>query len=147
MGRMKIYKILPLFILLCSCSSAWHIKKAISKDPSILEKDTIVFTDSVHVITKEVTHDSIFMVSKDTVTLVKDNLTIKHFYHKDSIYLWGECASDTIVKYKTVKIPTEKVVFKESWFPKWLWVLIIIILIGYLIHKVLFNNVNYTPRI
>ena len=134
---MKIYRILPLFILLASCSSAWHIKKAIQKDPSILEKDTIVFTDSVHVITKEVTHDSVFMVSKDTVTLVKDNLTIKHIYHQDSIYLWGECASDTIVRYKTVKIPTEKVVFNESWIPKWFWSLLVIVGLVYLVKRLL----------
>ena len=74
---------------LIGCSPEWHINKAVAKDPSILEKDTIVFTDSVHVITKEVTHDSVFQVSKDTVVIKKDKLTIKHFYHNDSVWIYG----------------------------------------------------------
>lgn len=124
-------------ILLCSCGAEWHIKKAIEKDPSILEKDTIIFTDSVHVITKEVTHDSTFLVSKDTVVIVKDNLTMKHYYHNDSVFLWGECAADTIVRWKTFEVPTEKVVYNESWFPKWIWILLIIAGIIYAVKRFL----------
>lgn len=121
---MRLLIILLSIILLSGCGAQWHIKKAIEKDPSILEKDTIIFTDSIHVITKEVSHDSTFLVSKDTVVIVKDNLTMKHFYHNDSVFLWGECASDTIIRWKTYEVPVEKVIFDESWFPKWLWLFI-----------------------
>ena len=129
--------LINLFIAIClvSCSAGWHIKRAIAKDPSILEKDTIVFTDSVHVITKEVTHDSVFQVSKDTVVIRKDNLIIKHYYNNDSVYLYGECESDTIVRWKTYEVPTEKVVYNESWFPKWLWWVIGLIVILFVLKK------------
>ena len=135
-------KYLLLIFILSSCSASYHIKKAIQKDPSILEKDTIIFTDSVHVITEHVTHDSTFLVSKDTVIIIKDNLTMKHYFHNDSVFLWGECASDTIIRWKTFEVPTEKVVFNESWFPKWLWVLIAIICGIYLIKRFTASSTN-----
>ena len=122
---MRLISILLIGLALSGCGADWHIRKAIQKDPSILHKDTIVFTDSIHVITKQVSHDSTFLVSKDTVIIVKDNLTMKHFYHNDSVFLWGECASDTIIRWKTYEVPVEKVIFNETWFPKWMWIFII----------------------
>jgi len=113
-----------LLSLMVSCSATWHVNRAVKKDSSILEKDTIVFTDSIHVITKEVTHDSTFIVSKDTVTIIKDNLTIRHFYHNDSVWIYGECASDTIVRWKTFEVPVERIVINNPWFPRWMWLLI-----------------------
>ena len=123
--------IIGVGISTCSCSlekrAQRHIRKAISLDPSILEKDTITFTDSVHVITKEVTHDSVFQISKDTVTIVKDNLTIKHFISKDSVYIYGECAGDTIIEWRTHEVPTEHVIVRDDdgWKPpNWFWLMV-----------------------
>ena len=131
------YLIIITAIILSSCGAEWHIKKAIQKDPSILEKDTIVFTDSVHVITEKVTHDSTFLVSKDTVIIIKDKLTMKHYYHNDSVYLWGECASDTIIKWKTYQVPVEKVVFNESFFPRWMWIVIALLVVWQVVKRYL----------
>jgi hypothetical protein len=125
-----------LLIVLASCSSQWHLKKAIKKDPTIVQVDTVTVTDSVHVVTPFVSTDTIFKLSKDTVTIVKDRLTMRHYYHNDSVYLYGECESDTIVKWKTFEVPVEKVVYNESWFPKWMWVIIAIFAITILIIKI-----------
>lgn len=114
--RKLIFVILALTTL--GCSGEWHMKRAIAKDPSLLEKDTITFTDSVHVVTKEITHDSTFLVSKDTVTIVKDKLTIRHFYHNDSVWIYGECASDTIVEWRTVEVPVQTITIEEDWLDK-----------------------------
>jgi len=130
---MKLIYLIAILVL-GSCSAQWHIKKAIQKDPSILKQDTIIFTDSINVITKEVHTDSVFMVGKDTVTIVKDNLTIRHYYNNDSIWIYGECASDTIVRWKTFEVPVEKVVYNESWFPKWLWI-VGVLLVAWLVVK------------
>lgn len=127
--------ILTISLFLGSCSAEWHIKKAIAKDPSILEKDTIIFTDSVHVVTKEVHTDSVFQVSKDTVTIVKDNLTIKTYHWRDSVYIYGECASDTVIRWKTYEVPTEKVVFNESWWPRWMWWIVALIIALFILRK------------
>lgn len=133
---MKKIILITLPLILFGCSASYHIKKAIAKDPSILEKDTIVFTDSVHVVTKEVTHDSVFQVSKDTVVIKKDKLTIKHFYHNDSVWIYGECASDTIVKWKKFEVVDEKIVYNESWFPKWMWWIIGILVLLFILKKI-----------
>ena len=112
-----------IFLFLVGCSAEWHVKRAVQIDSSILEKDTIRFTDSIKVITEKVTHDSVFQVSKDTVIIQKDKLTIKHYYHNDSVYLWGECESDTITRWKKYEVPVEKVVIQDPLFPRWLiWV-------------------------
>jgi len=113
--------LIGLLLCIVGCSANWHVNRAVQKDPSILEKDTIVFTDSIHVITKEVTHDSTFIVSKDTVTIIKDNLTIRHFYHNDSVWIYGECASDTIVRWKTFEVPVERIIINEPLLPRWMW--------------------------
>jgi hypothetical protein len=125
-----------LLILLSSCSSRWHLKRAIKKDPTIVQVDTIMVTDSVHVVTPFVSTDTIFKLSKDTVTIVKDRLTMRHYYHNDSVYLYGECESDTIVKWKTFEVQTEKVVYNEPWFPRWMWIIIAIFALTILIIKI-----------
>ena len=93
-------------------------------------------TDSVHVVTPFVSTDTIFKLSKDTVTIVKDRLTMRHYYHNDSVYLYGECESDTIVKWKTFEVQTEKVVYNEPWFPRWMWIIIAIFALTILIIKI-----------
>lgn len=125
-----------LLILLSSCSSRWHLKRAIKKDPTIVQVDTIMVTDSVHVVTPFVSTDTIFKLSKDTITIVKDRLTMQHYYHNDSVYLYGECESDTIVKWKTFEVQTEKVVYNEPWFPRWMWIIIAIFALTILIIKI-----------
>lgn len=115
-----------LLLIFSSCSSQWHLKKAIKKDPTILHVDTIKVVDTVQFITKEVQKDSVFILSSDTTIIKKDNLTIKHFYSRDSVFLWGECAADTIHEIREIKVPFEKVVYKERFFPKWVWVILFI---------------------
>ena len=112
-------RILFLLLVLTSCSAKWHLNKAMKKDPSLLVRDTITVLDTFEVVTNKVKHDTIFKASKDTVILKKDKLTIKHYYHRDSVYLYGECDADTIIKPYEVKVPYEKVVYKEK--IKWGW--------------------------
>lgn len=129
---------LIIILLLSSCSANWHIKRAVKKDPSILVKDTIVVTDSIHVVTEKISHDSIFKVSKDTVILQKDKLTIKHYYHNDSVYIYGECESDTIIRFKELKVPYEKIVYKDkNSLPVWIWLPTVIAFVFYLIFRFL----------
>lgn len=125
---MKAIQIILIFIL-TSCSSQWHLKKAIKKDPTILKVDTIKVVDTVQFITKEVHTDSVFKLTSDTIIIQKDRLTMKHYYTRDSVYLWGECASDTIIQVREVKVPFEKVVYNESFFPKWVWFLFFVLII------------------
>jgi hypothetical protein len=93
----KLILILGIVSLITSCSAEWHIRKAISKDPTILQNDTIQIHDTVTWITEHFEVDSIFKLSHDTVVIEKENLIIKHFYnhHTDSVFIHGEVLSDT----------------------------------------------------
>jgi len=119
--------IIVLGCLLVSCSANWHVKRAIKKDPTILEIDTVRVKDTVRFITEYVEKDTVFRLTSDTVILQKDNLVVRHFYHNDSVYLQGECLEDTIWQIREVKVPIERVVVNDPLFPRWLWIVLVII--------------------
>jgi len=124
-------------LLFVGCSANWHIKKAIKKDPSILLTDTITVVDTLRVITNNVSTDSTFILSRDTVVLKKDKLTIKHYYYRDSIYLWGECEADTIYQPFEVEVPVDKIIINEPLFPRWLWWIVILFVGLFVLNRLL----------
>lgn len=131
---------LLFYIALCfmfSCSAGWHIKRAIKKDPTILVKDTLIVRDTIKHVTDRVEVDSVFMVSKDTVTIVKDNLTVKHFINRDSVFIFAQCSEDTIYIPYEKAVPYEKIVYKEEkrLIPIWFWIAGAITLTLWLLNK------------
>ena len=118
------------------CSPNWHVKRAIKKDPTILQTDTIVHLDTFRVHSERVEVDSVFMVSNDTVTIIRDNLTIRHFIHNDSVFLSGECDTVFMDVVREIKIPVEKIVINDPLFPKWLIWLIAFLVLFYLVIKI-----------
>lgn len=101
-------------LCLTSCNrelrSQKKLKKLIAKYPELVEKDTLLFIDTV--VTSKVSKDTIFYYSKDTVIIKEKNLTVKYFERSDgSKYLKGECDRDTI--YIREKIPYDRIVNKE----------------------------------
>jgi len=121
-------------IILSSCSSQWHLRKAIKKDPTIVQIDTITFRDTIKTHTELVRVDSVFKISSDTTIIIKENLTIKHFIRNDSVFIEGSC--DTIfleIPYE-VEIPVDKWIYPESNWLKDNWILLLIVVaIGYII--------------
>jgi len=95
-------------ILLNSCGAQWHLKKAIKKDPTILEKDTVVVVDTLVTAPVEV-KDTITLEKRDTLVLTRDRLKLKIVRSFDTIAVEAECASDTIIS--TIRVPYEKVVY------------------------------------
>lgn len=122
-------------LLFTGCSPNWHIKRAIKKDPTILVKDTVTFIDTFRVETNRVEIDSVFMVSNDTVTIIKDNLTIRHFIHNDSVFIFGECDTIFMDIIREVKIPFEKIIINDPLFPKWLIWLVAFLVLFYLVNR------------
>lgn len=108
---------LILISLLTSCSAQWHLKKAVQKDPTILEKDTLVVTDTVVTPPVAIT-DTVTLKQQDTIMLVKEKLKVQLVKVNDTIIINAECASDTIVQ--TIEVPYEKVIYikKESLLEK-----------------------------
>ncbi len=102
---------LTLVLLLTSCSAQWHLKKAVQKDPAILEKDTLVVTTTVVSPPVAIT-DTVTLKQHDTITIVKDRLKVQLIKVNDTITINAECASDTIVQ--TINVPYDRVVYIEK---------------------------------
>lgn len=131
---MRILIIISLFLV--GCSSQWHLNKAIEKDPSILQVDTVRFIDIDTFIVKGVTHDTAFIMSHDTTTIIKDRLTIKHYIHDSTVYIEGECAPDTIIEIREKEIPVDRWIKPdENWLKNNWFVVLVAIAIIYMLFK------------
>jgi len=99
---------LTLILLLSSCSAQWHLTKAIKKDPTILEKDTLVVQDTV-VVPPVVITDTVTTKQHDTIIVEKDRLKVRIVKRQDTLIIEGKCDSDTIVR--TIEVPYEKIIY------------------------------------
>ena len=110
-----------LAIILSSCSAQWHLRKAITKDPSIIDTVKVVTIDTVWMEVKKI--DTVFKYNFDTVFFVKDSVKVKFFYqNRDSLaYLDVDCPDCPSIKTTETKAP---VIHKEIGFGgmKWLFI-------------------------
>lgn len=100
-----------LMLLLNSCSATWHLNKAIKKDPTILEKDTVTVVDTVVTAPVQI-KDTMVLEDRDTIVVVKDRLKLQLVRSFDTIAVEAECASDTIIS--TIEVPVEKIVYVKK---------------------------------
>ena len=128
--------LLSLFVVsLSSCSTQWHLKKAIKKDPTILVQDTVIVTDTV-VTEKTAVLDTVTISNTDTVEIVKNNFRVKIMRSFDTLIIDGGCDADTVVRTVSVVVP--KLVFKESRLQRvqrytfWGFISILLVAIGVL---------------
>ena len=100
-----------MILLLSSCSAQFHLKQAIKKDPTILQKRTITVTDTV--VTEPIAvRDTVTISQIDTVEIIKDKFRVKIMRSFDTLIIDGGCDADTIVR--TVEVPIETVVYNEK---------------------------------
>ena len=102
---------LMLIVLLSSCSAQWHLKKAVQKDPFILERDTMVVRDTV-VVPPVVITDTVTTKQHDTIVVEKDRLKVRIVKRLDTLIIDAKCDSDTIIKI--VEVPYEKIIYHEK---------------------------------
>jgi len=93
---MRLY----LFILVLaaiSCTPQRRFTRLIEKHPYLLTTDSIQLIDTVRVIVPEVKVDTVVQVDRlhDTITIQKDQLTVRVWMKGDSVYVQGE--SDTVI--------------------------------------------------
>ena len=117
---------------LMSCSAQWHLKKAVRKDPMILQKDTMVVVDTVVSPPVAIT-DTVTLRQHDTIRLVKDRLKVQLVKVNDTITIDAICDSDTIISI--VEVPYEKITYIEKETPiqviqRWL-LYMVFIFVGY----------------
>ena len=131
---MRCVYLLAISVLLSSCSATWHLKKAIKKDPSLLQQDTIAIVDTI--VTPPVTlTDTVTTRTQDTIVIQKDRLKVQVVRSYDTIMVDAICESDTIVQ--VVEVPVPSIVMKDSdrWYNKVykfsFYVLLILLLLLY----------------
>jgi hypothetical protein len=93
---MKFY----LFILVLaaiSCTPQRRFTRLVEKHPYLLTTDSIQLIDTVRVVIPEVRVDTVVKVNDlhDTITLQKDQLTVKVWMKGEQVFIEGEC--DTVI--------------------------------------------------
>jgi hypothetical protein len=114
---MKFY----LFILVLaaiSCTPQRRFTRLIEKHPYLLTTDSVQLVDTVRVVVPEVKVDTVVQVDRlhDTITIQKDQLTVRVWMKGDSVYVQGE--SDTVIVDRIINrtIPVKYYAKQEKGF-------------------------------
>ena len=125
--------ILIVTLMLSSCGCNWHLKKVEKKCGYSTSTEVVTFHDTIY--TERIVKDTIFSFtnSSDTVILKQDNLQIKYYYntHDSTVYIKGECKTDTIYKDRVVTInnKTYEWSLKEAIKSNLLWIGLILFIV------------------
>lgn len=98
-------------LLLVSCGAKYHLKRAIAKDPTILDS-VAVKVDTIIVTENKALRDTLILKRIDTITLERNAVRVKIKRVHDTIMVDAECLPDTIRIEKVVKVP--QVVYEEK---------------------------------
>ena len=112
-------------ILLCSCSAQWHLKRAIKKDPTILQERVVTVFDTTIVRDSVVYHDTFVAHELDTIVLEHEKAEVVIYKYRDRYHVETKIKSDTIELTKEIKVP--QLVYKEK-ATNWLWFVLFIVL-------------------
>jgi len=98
-------------LLLVSCGAKYHLKRAIAKDPTILDS-VAVKVDTVIITENKALRDTLILKRIDTITLERNAVRVRLKRSYDTITVEAECLPDTIRVQKVVKVP--QVVYEEK---------------------------------
>lgn len=128
-------------LMLTSCGAQYHLKRAIAKDPTIVQNQAVKL-DTVVITEIKAVRDTFVLERLDTITLQRNGVRIELKRSYDTVMVDAECLPDTIRIEKEILVP--KVVYQEKTsnfdLVKLILVIIIILsLIAYL-SKLFKNN-------
>jgi len=105
--------LIGLLFLTQGCGARWHLKRAIAKDPTIVEQ-SVVKLDTIVVTEIKAVHDTLVLNQYDTIEIERNGVRIQLKRIHDTIQVTAECLPDTIQVTQVVKVP--QVVYKEKEF-------------------------------
>lgn len=116
---------LLIILLFSSCSSEWHIKRAIKKDPKIYQSAIVkTYLDSFTVITDGVKVDTIFKyenLPQDTFILERDKfrtVVITDTLWKQ-MFIETECFPDTVEVIREIPVQVlQPIIEDKTWWEK-----------------------------
>lgn len=118
----KVIAIISLICLvaLTSCSASFHLRRAIEKDPTIIQPEIVQVVDTVIITPLERVETTFVALPMDTITIEKERLRIKIRRIHDTLRVEGECRSDTITITETIELPPVIKYEDRPWWSKWL---------------------------
>ena len=120
---------------LSGCSANWHLRKAIAKDPSILQPKELVLIDTV-VVTPSLRVDTLAYFRTDTITIERDRLRVQIKRIHDTLRISAECKADTVRIVKEVEVPGPVVYKPRVWWEKIPLPLLLLVVFGYIAKKI-----------
>ena len=120
-----IIKVLAIISLIClvaltSCSASFHLRRAIEKDPTIIQPEIVQVVDTVIITPSERVETTFVALPIDTITIEKERLRIKIRRIHDTLRVEGECRSDTITITETIELPPVIKYEDRPGWSKWL---------------------------
>lgn len=123
-------------LMIESCGASWHLKRAIAKDPTIVQTQ-VVRMDTTIITPERIVRDTIVTNAVDTIELVRDRVRIQLVRRFDTIAVNVECPSDTIRVVQTASVDSICPPRPMDW-TKWFgWVIAVLLLI-YIIRRLRF---------
>ena len=98
-------------LMLTSCGAQYHLKRAIAKDPAIVQNQAVKL-DTVIITEIKAVRDTFVLERVDTITLQRNGVRIELKRLYDTIMVDAECLPDTIRIEKEIFVP--KVVYQEK---------------------------------
>jgi hypothetical protein len=125
-----------------SCSAPkraqWHLRKAWALDPHLGDSAVIAILDTV-IVPGDTILREVVTTEQDTVEIVKDRVVTRIIRNFDTLQVYTECPTDTIVRTVRAACPPQlKLQPKNNWQDRAAFVLVGLILgfvLGWLITK------------
>jgi hypothetical protein len=131
---MKYLSIILISISLFSCSASKRVSRILKNNPELIKRDTITHYDTIRLTTNRVEIDtvtSLQSMTKDTLILTRENVTVKTIYsHRtDSLYIYVEKEPETLDTALVTATIVNSVSVKpiETW-KKWIGWLVVLLL-------------------
>ena len=98
-------------LMVQSCGAQWHLKRAIAKEPELVQVQPVILDTTV--ITEIKVAKGLFQINRDTALVleqdgVKTSINVLH----DTIWVETTCPPDTITVSKEILVP--RVVYQEK---------------------------------
>lgn len=118
-----IWSIVLIGYLVGGCTPQKRLDRLVKKHPHLSKIDTVKVTDTFQVMVPGIRADTnmqkatFLSALKDTIVLQKEQLTVKIYEYRDSVFLDAKCDTvyKTVVREIAVPYPTVTPNSKESW--------------------------------
>lgn len=138
-----MYRISLIFSLfLASCSPQARLSNLLKRHPELVKTNTVYRKDTI--IVHGATTDTVFrtQVTKDTVIIRENNLTVKYYNDGKTIYLKGKCDTVRIIREVPYQVNTIEATPETFWEKAWRKTkdFLIILMLGAILILVIFKK-------